>query len=480
MECRIADFPPPDHDINSRNLSETFHQTLVIRSAPGDRDPGHALPEPQCCAANCSLPSSPISSPDINSVINDPASSQFKWIHIVALLSKADWCVLLGLAGAIAFLHIAGWFILIALVIPHHYQLGDKQGVFGVGLGITAYTLGMRHAFDADHIAAIDNTTRKLLADGKRPLSVGFWFSLGHSSVVFIASLVIILGIQGFTSSVENDDSSLHKWTGIIGASVSGIFLCVIGLLNLAVLIQIVRVFRRMRAGDYSEPELEKELDKRGFLNRILGRVAGLVRSSWHMYPLGFLFGLGFDTATEVALLFLAAGAATSSIPWYAALCLPTLFAAGMTLLDTVDGACMRFAYGWAFSRPVRKIYYNIVITSLSVAVALGVGMLELTQVLIEEANLGGAFFSGIASVNLNTVGYVIVGIFISTWILAVLLWRVGRFEETWTAVLSEAPDDGLDKPDYEVHSMDMESSLEAGESRSRALEPPMTRVGTS
>lgn len=188
LVCRNANLPSPaDHEKNSGKSTGSLHQSIKIKSPPDEKAPVYTLPQTQCCAPGCSL--SP--RPTIETVPDNPASSQFKWIHLAALLSKADWCVLLGLASAIVFFHIAGWFIVIALVTPHHYQLGDKQGVFGVGLGITAYTLGMRHAFDADHIAAIDNTTRKLLADGKRPLSVGFWFSLRHSSVVFIALLVI-------------------------------------------------------------------------------------------------------------------------------------------------------------------------------------------------------------------------------------------------------------------------------------------------
>src|SRR3954467_11452929 len=232
----------------------------------------------------------------------------------------------------------------------------------------------MRHAFDADHIAAIDNTTRKLMSDSHVAVSVGFWFSLGHSSVVFGLCLLLALGVKALAGQVENDQSGLQQTTGLVGTAVSGVFLLIIGVLNLVVLRQIVGVFRRMRDGAFDEAELEEHLNNRGLLNRILGRVTRAVTKSWHMYPVGLLFGLGFDTATEVSLLVLAGGAASFALPWYAILVLPILFAAGMSLLDSIDGSFMNFAYGWAFSKPVRKVYYNITITGLSVAVALIIG----------------------------------------------------------------------------------------------------------
>ena len=203
--------------------------------------------------------------------------------------------------------------------------------MFGVGIGITAYTLGMRHAFDADHIAAIDNTTRKLMTDGQRPLSVGFFFSLGHSSIVFVLAALFACGIRGLSGEVSDDSSLLHKLTGVIGPSVSGVFLLVIGILNLVVLVGIVRVFRRMRHGEFDEAELEDQLNNRGLMNRILGRATNAIKKPWQMYPLGLLFGLGFDTATEIALLATAGAAAAGGLPWYAILCLPMIFAAGMS-----------------------------------------------------------------------------------------------------------------------------------------------------
>ena len=353
-------------------------------------------------------------------------------------LTREEWRRVGLLAAAVLALHLIGFFILLALVVPHDYSLG-KAGVFGLGVGITAYTLGLRHAFDADHIGAIDNTTRKLMADGQRPLGVGFFFSLGHSTIVFLLAFLFSLGIRGLTGSVSNGHSSLHQATGIIGPSVSGAFLFLIGILNLLILLNILRIFRRMRHGEFDEQELEHELDSRGFMNRFYGRATRAVRKSWHMYPLGVLFGLGFDTATEVALLFLAAGAAGAGLPFYAILCLPILFAAGMSLLDTIDGAFMNFAYGWAFAKPVRKIYYNITITGLSVAVALIIGTIELLSVLADKLSLHGGAWAWVANLDLNLVGYGLVGLFVLTWAIAAAIWRFGRIEERWSGAMRRA-----------------------------------------
>src|SRR5437764_14449030 len=355
-----------------------------------------------------------------------------RWSRMRSALPREEWRRVGLLAGAVLALHLIGFFILLALVVPHDYSLG-KAGVFGLGVGITAYTLGLRHAFDADHIGAIDNTTRKLMADGQRPLGVGFFFSLGHSTIVFLLAFLFSLGIRGLTGSVSNGHSSLHQATGIIGPSVSGAFLFLIGILNLLILLNILRIFRRMRDGEFDEQELEHELDSRGFMNRFYGRATRAVRKSWHMYPLGVLFGLGFDTATEVALLFLAAGAAGAGLPFYAILCLPILFAAGMSLLDTIDGAFMNFAYGWAFAKPVRKIYYNITITGLSVAVALIIGTIELSSIAAAKLGLHGPVWDSIANVNHNTVCFAIVGVFVVTWVIALAIWRFGRIEDKWS-----------------------------------------------
>jgi len=349
-----------------------------------------------------------------------------------APLSRREWAGIGGMAAVVLGLHAFGWLVLLALVVPRHYSLGTQ--VFGVGIGVTAYTLGLRHAFDADHIAAIDNTTRKLMADGRRPLSVGFWFSLGHSTIVFALALLFCLGVRAVAGPVEDGGSTLHSVTGVVGTGVSGTFLYVIAALNVAILAGIVRVFRAMRRGSFDEAELEAQLEARGLMNRFLGRFTRAIRAPWQMYPLGMLFGLGFDTATEVGLLFLAAGAAGSGLPWYAILCLPVLFAAGMSLFDTIDGTFMNFAYGWAFSRPVRKVYYNLVVTSLSVAVAFVIGTIELLTVAAEKLRLEGGFWAWVSGIDLNVVGYGIVGLFVVTWAGAIAVWRLGRIEEKWAA----------------------------------------------
>jgi nickel/cobalt transporter (NiCoT) family protein len=348
-------------------------------------------------------------------------------------LTRGEWTSVTVMALVIVALHVFGWGSLALLVAPHHYSLGSA-GVFSIGLGLTAYTLGMRHAFDADHIAAIDNTTRKLMSDGgRRPVSVGFWFSLGHSSIVFALCFLLGIGLRALAGPVENDGSGLHSVTGLIGTMVSGFFLMIIGVLNLFVLRHIVKVFRQMRRGAFDEAELEKRLSERGLFNRFLGGLTKAVRKPWQMYPIGLLFGLGFDTATEVSLLVLAGGAAAFNLPWYAVLTLPVLFAAGMSLLDSIDGCFMNFAYGWAFARPVRKVYYNIVITGLSIAVALVIGLIELGGLLGQELGLQHGPLVWLGSIDLNTIGFWIVGLFVVTWVLALAIWRFGRIEQRWT-----------------------------------------------
>lgn len=351
-------------------------------------------------------------------------------------LTPREWASIAGMAGFVLLLHVVGWGVLAAIVAPQHFQVSSTQ-VFGVGLGLTAYTLGMRHAFDADHIAAIDNTTRKLMGEGKRPLSVGFWFSLGHSSIVFGLCILLAAGVRALAGQVESDSSTLHNTLGLIGTSVSGVFLYVIGIINLVILVGILKVFRAMREGSYDEAELEEHLNNRGLMNRILGGVTKAVTKPWHMYPVGLLFGLGFDTATEVSLLVLAGGAAAFSLPWYAILTLPIIFAAGMSLLDSIDGCFMNFAYGWAFSKPVRKVYYNITITGLSVAVALIIGTIELISILVEKLDITSGPLASIGSLDLNFVGYAIVALFVLTWIVALAVWRFGHIEEKWSAGLA-------------------------------------------
>jgi high-affinity nickel-transport protein len=359
------------------------------------------------------------------------------WLSVISqlrgALSPAEWWRLGSMLAVILALHLLGWLTLVLLVDPARLSLGGKA--FGIGVGLTAYTLGLRHAFDADHIAAIDNTTRKLMSDGQRPLAVGFFFSLGHSTVVFALAALLATGVRAIVGPVEDDSSALHHYTGLIGTTVSGGFLYLIAILNVIVLVGILRVFARLRRGDFNEAELEQQLQNRGLINRFLGRFTKSITKSWHIYLVGLLFGLGFDTATEIALLVLAGTSAAAGLPWYAILCLPVLFTAGMCLLDTIDGSFMNFAYGWAFSNPVRKIYYNITITGLSVAVALLVGTVELLGLFAGQLGWRGPFWNWLAGLDLNVVGFVIVGLFVVTWAIALLVWRYGRIEEKWTSV---------------------------------------------
>ena len=351
-------------------------------------------------------------------------------------MTRGEWGAVIGMTLFVLFLTVLGWGLLAAVVAPQHFQVSTNQ-VFGMGLGLTAYTLGMRHAFDADHIAAIDNTTRKLMADGKRPVTVGFWFSLGHSSIVFALCLLLAAGVRALAGQIQDGSSGLHTVTGLVGTAVSGFFLLIIGVLNLVVLRQILGVFRGMRSGQFNEQELDDHLNKRGFMNRFLGRATRAVTKPWHMYPVGLLFGLGFDTATEVSLLVLAGGAAAFALPWYAILTLPILFAAGMSLLDSIDGCFMNFAYGWAFSKPVRKVYYNITITALSVAVALVIGSVEVISIIADKLNVQSGPIAWIGGLDLNFVGYAIVGLFVLTWIVALLVWHFGKIEQKWEAGLA-------------------------------------------
>ena len=359
-------------------------------------------------------------------------------------LDRADRRCLAAMAAVVVTLHVLGFGVLFGLVTPQHFHLGGDHPVFSVGVGLLAYTFGLRHAFDADHIAAVDNATRKLLADraeGKRerrPLALGFWFSLGHSTIVFALAFGLSLGVKSLAGQVENGGSGLHTTTGVIGASVSGLFLWLLGILNLVALTGIIRVFREMRSGRYDEAELEAHLAKRGFMNRLLSGLTKSVRKDWHIYPVGVLFGLGFDTATEVGLLVLAGGAAVFDLPFYAILVLPVLFAAGMSLMDTLDGVFMNFAYEWAFAKPVRKVFYNITITAISVAVALVIGTIELAGVLADRLDITSGPVAAVGDVPLDYAGYAIVGLFVVAWLVALAIWRYGRIEQKWSANLAD------------------------------------------
>nr|WP_226382437.1 HoxN/HupN/NixA family nickel/cobalt transporter [Pseudonocardia oceani] len=336
------------------------------------------------------------------------------------------------MAAFVLLLNVVGWGVLVFAVAPQNLALGNA-GVFGVGLGFTAFLLGVRHAFDADHIAAIDNTTRKLVGAGRPGMGVGFWFSLGHSSVVFGLSLLLALGVSALAGPVADENSQLQQNLGLFGTIVAGVFLILIGLMNLFAVFGIARVFRDMRSGGLDEAELERRLNSRGLLARLLGRVMNRVSKPWHMYPVGLLMGLGFDTATQVALLVLAAGTATFTLPWYAILVLPVLFAAGMSLFDTADGVFMARAYGWAFLKPVRKVFYNLTVTVLSVVVALVVGLIVLAGLLVEKLGVDTGPLAWLGGLELDLVGYLVVGLFVVTWLVALAVWKLGRIEERWS-----------------------------------------------
>jgi high-affinity nickel-transport protein len=340
-------------------------------------------------------------------------------------LGRDEWLRLSAFAAVVAALHVVAWGLFL-------YYSGRYRPL--VGLGLTAYLFGLRHAFDADHIAAIDNTTRKLLGQGRRPMGVGFFFSLGHSTVVF--SLVAGLALAARTAHAQIP--AFQHYGAYLGAGVAGTFLWIIGILNLVVLVDIIRIFREMHGGDYDRERLENRLLERGMMSRFFGRFFRLIDSSWQMYPLGVLFGLGFDTATEVGLLALAAGVATHSVPLPAIVSLPILFAAGMSLMDTLDGAFMTGAYGWAFSNPIRKVYYNITVTSLSIVVALAIGTVELLQVLSMRLALSGGFWDWLNTIDFATLGYVVVGLFVVMWAMSVSIWKLRRIEDRWAAVVVE------------------------------------------
>ena len=335
---------------------------------------------------------------------------------------------LAGLYGVILVLHVVGWGALLTYGIGHPAF---------IGLGGLAYTFGLRHAFDADHISAIDNSTRKLLQERKRPVGVGFFFSLGHSSVVLLIALVLGLAIKVLVQGVVSETGDLKNIGSLIGTSVSGVFLILIGALNLLILLDILGVYGRMRRGDYDRDSLHDELVAGGLMSRLFGRLFKLVSESWHMYPIGFLFGLGFDTASEVALLAISAGAAAQSLPFQAVISLPIIFAAGMSLMDTTDGAFMSKAYAWAFSNPIRKVFYNLTVTALSVFVALFVGMVELSQLLIGKLGLRGTIFDAIGGLDFGSLGFVIVAAFVVTWVAAFAIFKLRRVEQHWGELVS-------------------------------------------
>jgi high-affinity nickel-transport protein len=340
-------------------------------------------------------------------------------IHPCAF-DRSDWLRLAALYGAVAVLHVAGWGAYLYHA-PGHPAL--------VGLGFVAYLLGLRHAFDADHIAAVDDTVRYLHQRGRRPLGVGFFFSLGHASVVCVLALVLLFAAAALKDALP----TLQHVGSIVGPAVSGAFLWFIGFLNLLVLRDLVVVSRKARSGAHGHAHVDELLGQRGLMQRLLGgRLQRVIRHSWQMYPLGLLFGLGFDTATEVGMLAMTAGASAADMPVLAVMSLPLLFAAGMTLLDTTDGVLMTRAYDWAFVNPLRRISYNVGITTLSVVVALGIGTVQWLQVIVGVLGLSGPFAGGLAALDLGVLGALVVGLFAVAWVGSVVIWKLARLEERY------------------------------------------------
>jgi high-affinity nickel-transport protein len=334
------------------------------------------------------------------------------------------------MAVAVAAINLLGWGIFIVAIAPDHFRF--KGLGLGLGVALTAWTLGARHAFDADHISAIDNTTRKLMADGSRPLGTGFFFALGHSSIVMAVGVGIALAARAVFGAVVDPASGYETLGGVVGTSLAATFLYLIAALNLVVLAGIFKIFRRMRRGAFDEEELERQLQARGLMWRFFGPFMRSITKTWHMYFVGLVFGIGFDTATEVLLLAATAAAATQGLPWYAVLSLPLLFAGGMTLFDTLDGCFMNFAYDWAFANPVRKVYYNLVITGLSIAVAFLIGTIEIFGLLTDELHLHGGLWAFMATFNINQAGFVIAGLFAAVWVVAIAYWKLRNVETTW------------------------------------------------
>jgi nickel/cobalt transporter (NiCoT) family protein len=369
-------------------------------------------------------------------------ASRFRAVRTA--LAAREWGRLAAMFGFILAVNVAGWGIFVWCVLPHHFHyqgVGGSRGLgVGFGVAITAWFLGFRHAFDADHISCIDNTTRKLMADGQRPLGTGFFFSFGHSTIIMVVGVGITVAARAVFGAMVNPSSAYETAGGAAGTLVSAGFLYLIALLNLIVLSGIFKVFRQMRGGAYDEQQLEAQLQARGLMYRFFGRFMRSVNHTWQLYLVGLVFGIGFDTATEVVLLAATAYAAIQGLPYYAVLALPLLFAGGMMLFDTLDGCFMNFAYGWAFARPVRKVYYNLVITGLSIGAAFIIGTIEILGILATEVHLHGAFWSLVAGFNINIAGFCIAGLFIAVWAAALAYWRLGRVEARWSAGVAIEP----------------------------------------
>ena len=328
-----------------------------------------------------------------------------------------------GMGVVVASLFLAGGWLLLGSAGAGTRLAGG--GVFGFGTGMLALTLGMRHAFDADHISAIDNATRQIIARGRKPVSVGFFFSLGHSSVVFVLAILIYFGVGAIGPQLSQSGSLLREVSAVVGTATSGVFLCLIAGLNIVVLVSLIRALGRARNGQFDREIVDRRLRSRSVMGRIFGRFSGGVDRSWKIYPIGILFGLGFDTATEIALLVLSGGAVASSLSFTAVISLPLLFAAGMCVFDTIDGIFMNAAYAWAAEQPVRRVYYNAVVTALSVVVAAAIGTIEILGLLGSQLRLDGLFWRAIENLDLNNVGYIVVGLFVAVWVTAILMWKV-------------------------------------------------------
>jgi high-affinity nickel-transport protein len=369
-------------------------------------------------------------------------TSRFRAVR--SALEAREWGRLAAMFAFILAINGLGWGIFVLYVMPHHFDYKGEGGSPGLGIGlgvaVTAWFLGFRHAFDADHISCIDNTTRKLMADGKRPLGTGFFFSFGHSTVIVAVGVGITVAARAVFGAVVNPDSAFQSTGGTIGTVVSAAFLYLIAVLNLIVLAGIFKVFREMRSGTYDEAQLEAQLQARGLMYRFFGRFMRSINHTWQLYFVGMVFGIGFDTTTEVVLLAATAYAAIQGLPYFAVLALPFLFAGGMMLFDTLDGAFMNFAYGWAFARPVRKVYYNLVITGLSIGAAFIIGTIELLGVLTGELHLRGAFWDLMANFNINVAGFVIAAMFVAVWAAALAYWRWGKVEDRWGANVAAEP----------------------------------------
>jgi high-affinity nickel-transport protein len=344
-------------------------------------------------------------------------------------LTHAQRRRLAGMAAAIAALHVVGWGTLIVIVAPQHVALGATA--FGVGLGVTAYVLGLRHAFDADHIAAIDNTTRRMLESGQRPVSVGFWFSLGHSSVVFGLALLVALGARSLPDAVSDGHSTAGTTFLVVGTVASAGFLLLLAWLNLSSFVRLGALWRRARTQPVAPARIDAELQRRGLVNRVVSRLGVDVDRPARMYLVGLAFGLGFDTATEIVLLLVTGAGVAAGVPWYAILCLPVLFAAGMSLVDTIDGSLMAVAYGWALTEPVRKLYVNLTMTGLSAVAAAAIAACELIAFASGRLGLDDGWWGWTDAINGQTAGVVIAGLLVGTWLTAVLVWRLSSGART-------------------------------------------------